>query len=51
MKTYIVTIDTKSAHIVHEAKARNIVIATIKVVLELHHLGAKLSNITAVEAK
>lgn len=51
MKTYIVTINTESAHIVHEAKARNIVTAIIKAVLKFHHLGAKLNNIATVEAK
>lgn len=51
MKTYIITINTESAHIGHKVEARNIVSAAIKTVLKFHHLGAKLSNIATVEAK
>lgn len=49
MKTYIITINTEFAHIVHEAKARNIVAATIKTVLKFHHLGTKLSNVESAK--
>lgn len=49
MKTYIITINTESAHIVHEAKARNIVAATIKAVLKFRHLGAKLNNVESAK--
>ena len=51
MKTYIITINTESAHIVHEAKARNVVSGILKTICKFYHLGAKLNNIESVVAR
>ena len=51
MRTYIVDIQSKTAHIVDTAEARSPFFAILKTTFRFHHLGANLFNTIVVDVK